>query len=137
MWVQLTLSVPLNAVAFSGDAGSVGIVYLVNTVITVALQVPLIRVLEKRLRPLPALVIGLGIMSLAMGSIALTHSFFALLVCIAGFSIGNLIATANQNTAIAGMAQSDLRGSHFGISAIALAVGGSAGNLVGSALYGA
>jgi DHA1 family multidrug resistance protein-like MFS transporter len=76
-------------------------------------------------------------MSLAMGSIALTSTFFALLVCIAVFSIGNLISTANQSTVIAGMAQPDARGAYFGVSAIALAVGGGLGNLIGSALYGA
>jgi DHA1 family multidrug resistance protein-like MFS transporter len=137
MWVQLTLSVPLKATALSGDESSVGVVYTVNALCTIALQVPLIRFLEKRLRPMPALAIGLGIMSLAMSSIAITPSFIALLLCIAGFSIGNLIATANQSTVIAGMAQPEARGSYFGISAIALAVGGSLGNLVGSALYGA
>jgi MFS transporter, DHA1 family, multidrug resistance protein len=137
MWVQLTLSVPLKATALSGDESSVGVIYAVNAVITIALQVPLIQFLGERLRPLPALVIGLGIMSLAMGSIAVTQTFLALLVCIAVFSIGNLIATANQSTVIAGMAQPDARGSYFGVSAIALAVGGSAGNLIGSALYGA
>jgi DHA1 family multidrug resistance protein-like MFS transporter len=137
MWVQLTLAVPLKAAALSGDEGSVGIVYTVNAVITIALQVPLIRFLEKRLRPLPALVMGMAIMSLAMGSIALAPTFAALLLCIAAFSIGNLISTANQSTVIAGMAKPDMRGSYFGISAIALAVGGSLGNLLGSALYGA
>ena len=137
MWVQLTLSVPLKATALSGDESSVGIVYAVNAIFTIALQVPLIRLLEKRLLPMPALVAGMSVMALAMGSIALTQTFFALLVCIACFSIGNLIATANQSTVIAGMAQPDARGSYFGVSAIALAVGGSLGNLVGSALYGA
>jgi DHA1 family multidrug resistance protein-like MFS transporter len=137
MWVQLTLSVPLKATALSGDESSVGVVYAVNTIFTIALQVPLIRFLEKRSRPMPALVSGMAIMALAMGSIAITQTFFALLVCIACFSIGNLIATANQSTVIAGMAQPEARGSYFGVSAIALAVGGSAGNLVGSALYGA
>jgi DHA1 family multidrug resistance protein-like MFS transporter len=137
MWVQLTLSVPLKATALSGDESSVGVIYAVNAVITIALQVPLIRFLEKRLRPLPALVAGMAIMSLAMGSIAATQTFFTLLLCIAFFSIGNLIATANQSTVIAGMAQPDARGSYFGVSAVALAVGGGLGNLLGSALYGA
>jgi DHA1 family multidrug resistance protein-like MFS transporter len=132
-----TLSVPLKATALSGDESSVGVVYAVNAVITIALQVPLIRFLEKRLRPLPALVAGMAIMSLAMGSIAATQTFFTLLLCIAFFSIGNLIATANQSTVIAGMAQPDARGSYFGVSAVALAVGGGLGNLLGSALYGA
>jgi DHA1 family multidrug resistance protein-like MFS transporter len=137
MWVQLTLSVPLKATALSGDEGSVGVVYAVNAIVTIALQVPLVRFLERRFQPMPALIVGMAIMALAMGSIAITQTFFALLLCIAGFSIGNLIATANQSTVIAGMAQPEARGSYFGVSAIALAVGGSAGNLVGSALYGA
>ena len=137
MWVQLTLSVPLKATALSGDESSVGVVYAVNAIFTIALQVPLIRFLEKRLRPLPALAVGLGIMSLAMGSIAVTQTFPALLACIAVFSIGNLVATANQSTVIAGMARPEARGSYFGMSALALAIGGSAGNLIGSALYGA
>lgn len=137
LWVQLTLSVPLKATALSGDEGSVGVVYAVNAIFTIALQVPLIRFLEKRLRPLPALVLGLGVMSLAMSSIAAAQTFFALLACIALFSIGNLIATANQSTVIAGMARPDARGSYFGMSALALAIGGSLGNLLGSALYGA
>jgi DHA1 family multidrug resistance protein-like MFS transporter len=137
MWVQLTLSVPLKATALSGDESSVGVVYAVNTVVTIALQVPLIRFLQRRLPPLPALIIGLAIMSLAMGSIAVTPTFAALLACIAAFSIGNLIATANQSTVIAGMAQPEARGAYFGMSAIALAVGGGLGNLIGSALYGA
>lgn len=137
MWVQLTLSVPLKATALSGDEGSVGVVYAVNTIVTIALQVPLIRFLEKRLSPMPALVLGMTIMAVAMGSIAVTATFAALLVCIAAFSIGNLIATANQSTVIAGMAQPEARGSYFGVSAIALAVGGGLGNLIGSALYGA
>ncbi|HSD82941.1 MAG TPA: MFS transporter [Anaerolineae bacterium] len=137
LWVQLTLSVPLKATALSGDEGSVGVVYAVNTILTVALQVPLIRFLEKRLRPMPALVCGLGIMSLAMSSIAVTQTFLALLLCIAAFSVGNLIAAANQSTVIAGMAQPEARGSYFGVSAVALAIGGGLGNLLGSALYGA
>jgi MFS transporter, DHA1 family, multidrug resistance protein len=136
MWVQLTLSVPLKATALSGDENSVGVVYAVNAIFTIALQVPVIRFLEQRLRPMPALVLGMAIMALAMSSIAATQTFFALLLCIACFSIGNLIATANQSTVIAGMAQPDERGSYFGVSALALAIGGSLGNLLGSALYG-
>lgn len=137
LWVQLTLSVPLKATALSGDESSVGIVYTVNAIVTVALQVPLVRWLEKRLWPLPALVLGLGIMALSMGSIAASQSLLALLACIAVFSIGNLIATANQSTVIANMARPEACGSYFGVSAIALAVGGGLGNLFGSALYGA
>jgi DHA1 family multidrug resistance protein-like MFS transporter len=137
LWVQLTLSVPLKAEALTGEEGSVGAVYLVNSLITIFLQMPLMRWLEPRVRPMPATVIGLGLMALGLGSIAVAGSIVALLVCIGVFSIGNLIALANQNLVIANLAHPDARGSYFGVSSIALAFGGSLGNFVGSALYGA
>lgn len=137
MWVQLTLSVPLKGEALSGDKGSVGTVYLVNSLITIFLQVPLVRWLERRLPPMRAMIAGTLLMGLAMGSIALTQSFAGLLACIVAFSIGNSIALANQNQVIAARARPEALGSYFGVSSVALAFGGSLGNFFGSALYGA
>jgi DHA1 family multidrug resistance protein-like MFS transporter len=137
MWVQLTISLPLKAEALSGDKGSVGVIYLVNSLVTIFLQYPLIRWLERRLDPRPALVLGVAVMAAGVGSIALVQTFPAMLVSIAVFSIGNLIALANQNTVIAYLAHPDARGSYFGVSALALAFGGGLGNFLGSLLYGA
>lgn len=137
MWVQLTLSVPLKGEALSGDKGSVGTVYLVNSLITIFLQIPLVRWVERYLPPMQAMIAGTTLMGLAMGSIALTQSFVGLLVCIALFSIGNSVALANQNIVIAARARPEARGSYFGVSSIAIAFGGSLGNFFGSALYGA
>ena len=137
MWVQLTLSVPLEAAALSGDTDSVGIVYLVNALITIVLQMPVIHWLEQRVKPTSAVVIGLALMAIGLGGIAWAQTFIALLACIVVFSVGNLIALANQNLVIANMARPEARGSYFGVSAIALAFGGGLGNFLGSALYGA
>jgi DHA1 family multidrug resistance protein-like MFS transporter len=137
MWVQLTLSVPLKAEALSGDPGSVGTVYLVNSLFTIFLQVPLVRWMERHVPPMTAVAAGIGIMAVAMGSIALTQTFTGLLLCVAVFSIGNLVSLPNQSTVIAALAKPQARGSYFGVSAMALAVGGSLGNFIGSALYGA
>jgi len=137
MWVQLTLSVPLKAEALSGDPGSVGTVYLVNSLFTIFLQVPLVRWMERHVPPITAVAAGIGIMAVAMGGIALTQTFTELLVCVAVFSIGNLVSLPNQSTVIAALAKPQARGSYFGVSAMALAMGGSLGNFIGSALYGA
>lgn len=136
MWVQLSISLPLEAEALSGVTSSIGNIYLVNSLITIFLQLPIARLLEKYLQPMPALALGVAIMAAGFGGVAITPSFGILLVCIAVFSIGNVIALINQSTVIANLAQPEARGSYFGVSAIALALGGGLGNVIGSALYG-
>jgi len=120
----------------SGEKGSIGAIYLVNALITIFLQLPLIRWVERRLRPMTAVIVGVAVMALGVGSVALAGVFPLMLISIAVFSIGNLIALANQNTVIAALARPEARGSYFGVSAIALAFGGGLGNFLGSVLYG-
>ncbi len=135
MWVQLTISLPLKADALTGDERSIGGIYLTNSLITIFLQYPINRSLERRLRPMAALALGAAVMALGLGSVALAQSLPALLISIAIFSIGNVAALANQSTVIANQARPEARGSYFGVSAIALALGGGLGNFLGSALY--
>jgi len=136
MWVQLTISLPLKGEALSGEKSSVGLIYTVNSLITIFLQIPIVRALEHRLSPMTALVLGVAVMALGLGSLAVMPTFPLMLASIAVFSLGNLIALANQNTVIAELARPEARGSYFGVSAVALALGGSLGNVLGSALYG-
>lgn len=136
MWVQLTISLPLRANALTGDEKSVGAVYLVNSLITILLQYPIVRALENRFSPMAGLISGIAVMAIGLGSIALALSFPIMLLSIALFSIGNVVALANQNTVIAGQARPEARGSYFGVGAMALALGGGLGNLLGSTLYG-
>jgi len=135
MWVQLTISLPLKAEALSADKGSIGVIYLVNSLITIVLQVPIIRWLERRLSPMTAMVLGIAVMAVGLGSVALDQAFPGMLLSVAIFSVGNLIALANQNTVIASLARPEARGSYFGVSAVALAFGGGLGNFLGSVLY--
>jgi DHA1 family multidrug resistance protein-like MFS transporter len=82
------------------------------------------------------MVLGIAVMAAGLGSIALAVSFPIMLVSVALFSLGNLVALTNQNTVIAGQARAEARGSYFGVSAMALALGGGLGNFLGSTLYG-
>jgi len=136
MWVQLSISLPLKAEALSGLKSSLGDLYTVNALVTIVLQVPIVRWIERRFRPMPALTIGVAIMALGLGCIGVAPDLPIMLVCIAVFSVGNLIALTNQNTVIANLARPEARGSYFGVSAMGLAMGGSLGNVLGSALYG-
>ena len=106
MWVQLSISLPLVARAISGtsECGELG-VYAVNAGMSVLLQYPLLRLAERKLRPLPILVLGVAVMALGLGGIALAGSVAALLLCVALFSAGALLASPTPADSHGGVRQ--------------------------------
>jgi DHA1 family multidrug resistance protein-like MFS transporter len=135
MWVQLSISLPLAAQMAGGDASTVGLIYGINAALTVALQYPMLKLASKWLRPMPILIVGIALMALGLGSIALVHSVPGLLVCVVLFALGTLLASPSQQTVTAALANPAALGSYFGISSLALAFGGGVGNLSGGLLY--
>lgn len=131
LWVQITLSLPLVAEQLTGTSDSVGIVYALNAGLTVILQYPLMRLVESRLPPVAILVMGITLMALGLGLVGLVESFPALLGCVVIFAIGVVFANPTQQSVTAELADSRALGSYFGISSMALAFGGGAGNLSG------
>ena len=136
MWVQLSISLPLEARAISGTSDAVSWVYTLNAGMSVLLQYPLLRLAERRLRPLSILALGVGVMAVGLGGVALAASVPALLVCVALFSAGALLAAPSQQTVAAEFANPTALGSYFGVNALALAIGGGLGNYTGGLLYG-
>jgi len=103
---------------------------------TVLLQYPLLRLAEHWLRPLPILVLGIILMAVGLGGVALAGSVLVLLLCVALFSAGALLAAPSQQTVAAEFADPTALGSYFGVNALALAIGGGLGNYSGGLLYG-
>src|SRR5262245_38740275 len=136
MWVQLSISLPLVARAISGTSDAVSWVYTLNAGMSVLLQYPLLRLAERWLRPLPILVVGVLIMAIGLGGVALARTVLALLLCVALFSIGALLAAPSQQTVTASLSNRAALGSYFGVNALALALGGGLGNYMGGLLYG-
>jgi MFS transporter, DHA1 family, multidrug resistance protein len=136
MWVQLSISLPLEARAISGTSDAVSWVYTLNAGMSVLLQYPLLRLAERYLRPLPILVLGVAIMALGLGGIGMVDSTATLLLCVALFSAGALLAAPSQQTVAASFANPAALGSYFGVNALALALGGGLGNYSGGVLYG-
>jgi DHA1 family multidrug resistance protein-like MFS transporter len=136
MWVQLTISLPLAARAISGTTDAVSWIYTLNAGMSVLLQYPLLRLAERRLAPLPILILGVAAMAAGLGGVALASSVAALLACVALFSAGALLASPSQQTVTAGYANPAALGSYFGVNALALALGGGLGNYAGGLLYG-
>jgi DHA1 family multidrug resistance protein-like MFS transporter len=136
MWVQLTISLPLIAKELSGVSESVSWLYMLNAGMSVLLQYPLLRLSERWLRPISLLILGMALMAIGLGNVALVHSVPALLLCVACFSAGALLATPSQQTVTAELANPAALGSYFGVNSLALALGGGLGNFSGGVLYG-
>ncbi|MBC8076488.1 MAG: MFS transporter [Chloroflexales bacterium] len=135
MWTQLTLAIPLVAKQLSGTSDGVGIVYALNSGMTIVLQYPLLRLAERWLRPLSILCIGVALMAVGLGAVALAGTMPGLLACVALFSVGALLASPTQQTVAAELADPTALGSYFGVGMLALAIGGGTGNLAGGWLY--
>jgi MFS transporter, DHA1 family, multidrug resistance protein len=136
LWSQLSIGVALVAVQLAGSRDAVSWVYTLNSVMSIALQIPMMRFLEHRVAPTLTLALGLGLMALGLGAVMFVSSIAGLLVCVAVFSFGGLIASPVQQIITARMADPRALGSYFGVSALALAFGGGLGNYFGGVLYG-
>lgn len=136
LWVQQTIVLPLIATELAHTTDAVSWVYTVNAVIAVALQYPVLRLFSRWLAPMPLLVLGLALMALALGSVALAATIWHLLGSVALFSLGGVLASPSAQTVAADLADPAALGSYFGVNALSLAIGGAIGNLSGGLLYG-
>ncbi|MEY2846043.1 MAG: hypothetical protein RL076_1589 [Chloroflexota bacterium] len=136
MWTQITLAIPLKATDISGDNNAVSWVYGVNSLMSIVLQYPLMRFTERYLSPASTLALGIGIMAIGLGAIAISPTLPMLLVCVALYSLGGLLASPSQQTVAANLANSAALGSYFGVAGLAIAVGGGMGSFSGGTLYG-
>ena len=136
MWTQITLAIPLKATDISGDNNAVSWVYGVNSLMSIVLQYPLMRFTERFLSPASTLALGIVIMSIGLGAIAISPTLPMLLVCVALYSLGGLLASPSQQTVAANLANSAALGSYFGVAGLAIALGGGMGSFSGGTLYG-
>ncbi len=136
MWTQITLAIPLKATDISGDNNAVSWVYGVNSLMSIVLQYPLMRFTERFLSPASTLALGIIIMAIGLGAIAIAPTIPMLLVCVALYSLGGLLASPSQQTVAANLANSAALGSYFGVAGLAIALGGGMGSFSGGTLYG-
>ena len=137
MWVQFSVALPLQATALAGTAAAVSWTYLINAVLSISLQYPLVNLLSRWIKPVPMLGVGMAVMAFGLGAIALVPNVPWLLAAVTLFVCGSLLATPSQQTASAELANPAALGSYFGVGALSVAVGGGIGNLAGGYLYDA
>ncbi len=131
MWVQLSIAIPLEAKALTGDNSSVAIVFTVSAVLAVLLQIPALRLSQRFLQPMPTIVIGVLLMAFGLAAVALVGSMFGLYGALFFFSLGTVLVMPNVQTVTAALADERARGTYFGVSSLSLAIGGGVGHIVG------
>jgi DHA1 family multidrug resistance protein-like MFS transporter len=135
---QLFITIPLESARLTGDESGLGLVYLVNSIVALALQFPLVRLTGRFFSPVTTIALGSAGVTLALAGIGLVNGFVAMLGCIAFMAAARCLIEPVLNTTIAGIASgagSGLLASYFGFSALSLAIGGAGGQLLGGWLF--
>jgi len=130
---QLNVLVTLKAVHLGG-MGATGVLYGLSAGLAVALQYPVLRLVETRLPTRVALVGAVSLVGVSLGLMAFATTFPTLLACVVLYSLGTMTVYPSQQTLTARFAPPEHIGSYFGFSAISLGVGGAVGNVIGGAL---
>ena len=134
MWVQLSIAMPLEIKHLTGEDSSVGFMFTISAVLAIILQVPALRLAERRLRPTSTIIAGMLAMAFGMGLIAVTQSVVAFYFSLLFFSLGSVLATPSAQTVTAEMSDDRARGAYFGVGSLAMAVGGGMGHILGGTL---
>ena len=134
VWTQFFVALPLTATAIAGSA-AVAWLFAVNSAVTVSLGYALPRLVERRLRPLAMLTLGVALTAAGVGGVGAATSAPFLLGCVATIAIGTVLTRPAEQTINAGLADPAARGAYFGAAALSLAIGGGAGNFAGGLIY--
>lgn len=91
--------------------------------------------LTKDMRPVLAMALGIGLSCIAIYAVGLSYDGWALIMCIVGFSIGEIIASPRKADYLAGLAPKGRSATYLGYVNATQAVGWSIGSVIAGALY--
>jgi DHA1 family multidrug resistance protein-like MFS transporter len=134
LYVQMELTMPLHAKTHFGN-WAVSLLFTVNAVTVVCLQVPLSTFLSRRLAASVTVTLGLIGMALGLLLMALSHTLPVFLVAIVIFTMGEVTIDPRVDAETSDMVPPGTIGTALGILGAMNAVGGTLGNIVGGAIY--
>jgi DHA1 family multidrug resistance protein-like MFS transporter len=135
---QLYITVPLETLRLTGTTNTLGLIYLVNSLVAIGLQFPLIKYASRRLGSLQIITSGVALLGVALLAIGLGGGLATILASVALLAVARVLVEPVMNTSVAGIASKagdGLLASYFGFSALSVAIGGSAGQLLGGWLF--
>lgn len=135
LYMQLYLTVPLQAYAITGDKSLVPLVNMVVAVVVIFLQYPLIHWLGKKV----SLYDNISVAAVFLGSgllvIGVSGSLTGLVAGLAVFACGIIIVEPTNFDITARLARKEMNATYFGFASIAMAVGGGMSQVMGGWLF--
>jgi len=136
---QLFITIPLESARLTGGGDSgLGLIYLVNSIVALSLQFPLVRLTGRFFSPVTTIALGSAGVALSLASISLANGLLAMLASVAVMAAARCLIEPIMNTTIASIASNaggGMLASYFGFSALSIAIGGSVGQLLGGWLF--
>jgi MFS family permease len=130
---QLYQTLPIYAArVLHIDRGRIGAFYILNGVMVVALQLPAVRYI-RRLGTRRALALGCLGYAVAYAAVGLAPGYAAVLACVAGVTLSEIIVAPAQQASVAGLAPPGRIGLYSGRFGLCQIAGQSLGPLVGTA----
>jgi DHA1 family multidrug resistance protein-like MFS transporter len=135
LYTQLTVTFPLYVNEQFDMRGSVGLLFALNAALAVALQFPVLRILDARIDSWRAIVLGcvaVGAGFLVLGAVP---AIWGLVVFVVLFSVGEIVVVPKLDVLTAYVAPAGAVAGAFGFASLGWAAGGFLGSLLGGLGY--
>ncbi|MGZ4031002.1 MAG: MDR family MFS transporter [Tumebacillaceae bacterium] len=133
LFVQLTFSLPFRAEQIHA-ARNIGLIWTTTSLLLILLQTRVTRLFTKYLHPLVAMGVGTVIMAVALGSVALSSSFWHLIGSAILFTFGQMLFMPTSDAIVSDLAKPEQVGSYFGVASFVFGAGETLGNIGGGRL---
>jgi MFS transporter, DHA1 family, multidrug resistance protein len=135
IYSQINITLPLAATRLSGSEDGISSIYLINSGLSIALQILLIRLLARFFKPITLIGLGTLVAGIGLFLISFAGSFVYLLFCVVLYSLGRLVVEPMIAVLVSDYATESTMASYFGFSSVAMGFGGVFGSLLGGVLY--
>jgi MFS family permease len=131
LYAQLNVALPLRAFGLTHSERLVGLVLVVSGISGVLLLGPITR-LYRSLPARTAVQLGMVVLAVSFAAVPLVPAYWWLLVCVCLYTVAESVVLVGADLLVAGYATRETTATFFGLSATSWAVGGTAGNYLGS-----
>lgn len=131
---QINISLALHAAAVTGSQTAVKYLFLINSLMIIALQYGLTQRLHGRGSPLQHWSVGAALTAAGFLVLIPFPGMSGMVAAVMLMSFGSMLVRPNDYQITMGMAPRDAMASYYGFSAISVAIGGSTGQYLGGSL---
>jgi MFS transporter, DHA1 family, multidrug resistance protein len=135
LYTQFTFTIPLYARATLHAGGGVGLLYTLNAIVVILLQVAALRWATQRFSQEATLAFGTALVACAFGLLAFPPSIALLIAFGVVFSIGELLVVPTIDSLASDLAPAGATAAYLGFVALGWGGGSLLGNLGGGAAY--